>query len=433
MQPIGSRQEYSRSEVPASATVSGFHIALVKIGVLIALPAFIMGAELGFTLGLARALLAMTLGALVLAVLSMLTGTVAAKSRLSTSLIVRHAFGPMGARVISGVLAVMLLGLYGVTAELFGASLSRIAEQVFGIQIGTAPCIIGGSFLMVLTTIYGFRGLQRLADLAVPVLLLALVAVAWRSALGLDAATLWTAPDDPASLGIGISAVIGGLAVGITIFPDLARFARSPRHAQGAAIASYGVGVPVVLLLAAIPSIVTGERDLIMIMTGLGLGIPALVFMVFTAWTTNSGNLYSSSLGLANVFTRPSFPVLAGVAGIIGTVFALLGVSARLLPFLVMLGVTIPPIAGIYLADFFLVRRQQYDEAELEGAAPVAWPAFAAWGLAVAVALLSARQGITITGVPACDSIIIASAVYGGLAFARRARRRRMLSRGSSS
>ncbi|HEY8352238.1 MAG TPA: hypothetical protein VIK87_06820, partial [Sphingomonadales bacterium] len=87
MQPIGSRQEYSRSEVPASATVSGFHIALVKIGVLIALPAFIMGAELGFTLGLARALLAMTLGALVLAVLSMLTGTVAAKSRLSTSLI----------------------------------------------------------------------------------------------------------------------------------------------------------------------------------------------------------------------------------------------------------------------------------------------------------------------------------------------------------
>ncbi|HEY8350968.1 MAG TPA: cytosine permease, partial [Sphingomonadales bacterium] len=306
-------------------------------------------------------------------------------------------------------------------------------EQVFGIQIGTAPCIIGGSFLMVLTTIYGFRGLQRLADLAVPVLLLALVAVAWRSALGLDAATLWTAPDDPASLGIGISAVIGGLAVGITIFPDLARFARSPRHAQGAAIASYGVGVPVVLLLAAIPSIVTGERDLIMIMTGLGLGIPALVFMVFTAWTTNSGNLYSSSLGLANVFTRPSFPVLAGVAGIIGTVFALLGVSARLLPFLVMLGVTIPPIAGIYLADFFLVRRQQYDEAELEGAAPVAWPAFAAWGLAVAVALLSARQGITITGVPACDSIVIASAVYGGLAFARRARRRRMLSRGSSS
>lgn len=433
MQKIGSQQEYSRSEVPAAATVSGFQIALVKIGVLIALPAFIMGAEFGFTLGLPRALLAMTLGAAVLAALSILTGTVAARSRLSTSLIVRYAFGPLGARVISGVLAITLLGLYGVTAELFGASLSRISEHVFGTAVGTAPCIIGGSFLMVLTTIYGFRGLQRLADLAVPVLLLALAAVAWSSAMQTSAAELWATPRDPASLGIGISAVIGGLAVGITIFPDLARFARTPGHAQGAAIASYGVGVPVVLLLAAIPSVVTGERDLIMIMTGLGLGIPAFVFMVFTAWTTNSGNLYSSSLGLANVFTRPSFPVLAAVAGLIGTVFALLGVSARLMPLLVMLGVTIPPIAGIYLADFFLIRRQRYDEAALETMPAVSWPAFAAWILAVAIALFSARQGIRLTGVPACDAIIIASVTYSSLAWGRLRLTRRLLSRGSSS
>src|SRR5690606_38596117 len=152
--------------------------------------------------------------------------------------------------------------------------------------------------------------------------LLWIVAMAMR---GRQLEELFAGPVEPASLGVGISAVIGGVAVGATIFPDMTRFARSPGHARAAGIGSYALAFPLVLLLAAIPSIVTKEADLLRIMVTMGLGVPAFVFLVFAAWTTNTSNLYSAGLGLSSLFGSRSFPVLAAAAGACGIVLALLG------------------------------------------------------------------------------------------------------------
>lgn len=411
--------------MPASATVSGWHIALIKIGVLIALPAFITGAEIGTQMGLPRAALSIVIGGAVLGAIGLLTGTVAALSRQSTALLVRYSFGIVGARIVSTLLALTLLGLFGLTAELFGGSLSRAVEETTGVTIGKAPCIVIGGFLMTVTTIFGFRGLQRLADLAVPVLFAGIAAVCYLAVRDIDTGVLVAIPESTQSYGIGISAVIGSLAVGVTILPDLARFARNAAHARWAAAGTYSAALPAVLLLAAVPGVAVGEPDLILIMTGLGLGVPAFLFLVFTAWTTNSGNLYSSTLGLANVFTSPRFPLLAGAAGAVGIAMALLGIGSVIIPLLVVLGITIPPVAGIYTADFFLVRGRRYDEEELGQLPNFAWPAFFAWLLAIAVAFLAARGLIRVSGVPAIDSIVFSFIAYVAAARAVGTKRRR--------
>jgi cytosine permease len=411
--------------VPASATVSGWHIALIKIGVLIALPAFITGAEIGTQMGLPRAALSIVIGGAVLGAIGLLTGTVAALSRQSTALLVRFSFGTVGARIVSTVLALTLLGLFGLTAELFGGSLSRAIETATGVTIGKAPCIVMGGLLMTVTTIFGFRGLQRLADLAVPVLFAGIAAVCYLAVRDVEAGVLVAIPESAESYGIGISAVIGSLAVGVTILPDLARFARNAVHARWAAVGTYSLALPMVLLLAAVPGVAVGEPDLILIMSGLGLGVPAFLFLVFTAWTTNSGNLYSSTLSLASLFARPHFPLLAGAAGAIGIAMALLGIGSIIIPLLVVLGITIPPVAGIYIADFFFIRGRRYDEDDLNCLPAVAWPAFLAWLLAIVVAFLAARGLIRLSGVPAVDSIIISFIAYVAAVRALGARRRR--------
>lgn len=410
--PAGS-DEYAQSQVPAAAaTCSGWQIAIVKIGVILALPAFIIGAQIGFSMGLARAAVSVAVGAVVLGVLSALTGTIGAVTRQSTALIIRYAFGTLGARLVSALLGATLIGFFAVTVELFGRSLAALSQDVFGLQVGASACIIGGGALMVLTSIYGFRGLKRLADVAVPVKLIGLmwvVVIALRDR-GMD--ELFAAPTQPASLGVGISAVIGGVAVGATIFPDLTRFARTSGHAKAAAIGSYVLAFPLVLLLAAIPSIVTQEADLLRIMVTMSLGLPAFVFLVFAAWTTNTSNLYSASLGLSSLFGNRSFPVLAAAAGALGIALALFGITDSLMPFLVVLGVSIPPIAGVYLADFYIVRRQRYDEESLRTLPGISWRAFAAWGAGVTLGLAGAADLIRFTGVPAIDSILIAFVTY---------------------
>ena len=172
-------QDYDRSAVPDGKTVSGWRIALIKTGIVIALPAFFSGAEIGTALGLADSCLVIIAAAFLLALLAALTGTVGASSRLSTSMILQFSFGPVGAKIVNLVLALTLLGWFGVTTALFGHTLNDLAERALTIQTAPAVYMLLGGLLMIGTTVFGFKALQKLSDLVVPLLLVGLVLVAY--------------------------------------------------------------------------------------------------------------------------------------------------------------------------------------------------------------------------------------------------------------
>ena len=406
-------QDYDRSAVPDEKTVSGWHIALIKTGIVIALPAFFTGAEIGTALGLADACLVIIAAAFLLALLGALTGTVGASSRLSTSMILQFSFGPVGAKVVNLILALTLLGWFGVTAALFGHTLNDLAGRALTIQTAPAVYMLLGGLLMIGTTVFGFKALQKLSDLVVPLLLVGLVLVACIASQQGELRSIMSAPGDGSlSMGLGISALVGGMVVGVTIFPDLARFAHSSVHGQAAAGLSYGLAVPFVLVTVSIPSIITGEKDLLLIMLSLGLGVSALLALIITAWTTNAGNLYSSSLVLATIFQAAEKWKICVVAGLIGTAFAVSGITDLFLPFLVLLGVSIPPIAGIYLADFFFIQNKHYDPVKLQTMPPVHIKAFVAWLLGITIASMTAKDIFSLTGIPSCDAVFTAFFAY---------------------
>lgn len=410
--PVPSTTEYSRAAVPASATVSGWRVALIKLGIVIALPGFIMGAQIGAALGLKLGGLSILIGGLVLMVMAMLTGSVAATSRLSTSLITQFAFGRVGGRLVNVILAATLLGWFGVTAQIFGESLQSIMA---GLDMTVWPAqiyIVLGGMLMVTTTIFGFAALQRLSDFAIPLLLIVLLLATYRSLQITPLDDLLALAGPQSNIGLGISAVVGGLSASICVFPDLSRFARTPGHARLAAGLTFGLGMPFIVILAAISSIVVGKSDIILILTTLGLGLPALLLLVFKAWATNSGNLYSASLGLATIFRHLSQPLVVIGAGTVGVILAALGITTHLIPFLLILSITIPSIAGIYVADFFLLRGRRYDLDRLASEPAISYPAFAAWVVGVAVAEATSHRLISLTGMPAADSILTSFGLY---------------------
>ncbi len=408
MSDNSASQEYSTSRVPLDATVSGWQIALIELGIFIALPAFITGVQIGFQLGLGYGALAIVLGACILAVLAFLTGIVARKSRLTTAMIIRQAFGQQGARLVNFILALTMFGWFGVTAELFGHSIASMARESGLPEIDPRIYMVIGGVLMIVTTIIGIRAIQKLADVAVPFMLLGLVAAAVLATQSVPLETLFASPDVITGFGLSVSAVVGGIAAGAVVFPDLGRFARTKKDTGIAAWVSFAVGVPVVLLLAAVPSIATGERDLMTILTTLGLGIPALLLLVIIAWTTNSGNLYSSALFLAGIFGRGSHALLSGLAGTAGILIAVFQITDHFIPFLIILGIAIPPIAGIYIADFFFLRQEKYmSDADVDPPAFI-YSAFVAWAAGIAVASVAAADKITLTAIPACDAVIAA-------------------------
>ena len=403
--------EYVTSRVPEQRTTSGWKIALIKIGVVVALPGFLTGAEIGSQLGLRNAAAAIVGGCLVLALICSLTGTVAARSRLPTATITKFAFGRHGARIVNMVLAVTLIGWFAVTAELFATALLGIFDNTLSGPLWSPLFLLVGGILMLLTTLFGFKALAMLSRWAVPVMLLVLLVMAYVTAMDTSLPELLIVPDDATSMGVAISAVIGGPAAGIVIFPDISRFARSVNHGRAAAVMSYGIGMPFILLCVGVTAISTGEKDLVLVMLGLGLGVPALVFLVLTAWTTNAGNLYSGSIFLSALLRTLPYRHVVTIAGGAGIAVALLGLTDHFIPFLVTLGITVPPIAGIYVTDFFM-RGQKYDLGEQDTGRPIRLAAVLGWATGVGTAYFSTTSSLTLTGVPACDSMVVSAAVF---------------------
>ena len=416
--------DHSTRPVPAKEKVGCIRLALIIVGVSIALPAFVSGAQLGQAIGIRQALLAFLIGGLILAAIGSFTGIVASRSRLTTYTLVQFSFGPKGAHIVNFVMAATMFGWFGVNASLFGDAVQAAIQNLNWTSAGNAGFyVLVGSALMILTTIFGFKAIDKLSLVSVPVLIAILVAILVQSLQQTSPENLLQAGDRSMSLGIAISAVAGSNMVMVATMPDIARFLSKRSQAIWAMFIAYIIGEPIILLSSAVPSLVTGEPDLMNIIFTLGLGTWALVVMVFATWTSNAANLYGSGLSLAAIFKKVRRWKLTVLSGVFGTAFALAGIIDLFVPFLLLLGATIPPIAGIYVIHFYAFGNQTYEIDSLVRGPPVRYDAFIAWTLGSAVALLSSAEYTTLSTIPAIDAILVSGLSYwclkrwGGLIF----------------
>ena len=404
--------DYSRARVPADKTVSGLRVALIQTSVGITLPAFLTGSEIGRGLGLTRGAVAFLVGGLMLATIGGLTGALGARSRISTPMAIRTCFGSAGSNVVNGVTATSTLGWFAINVFLFGEAAQRTVLTLEWFDAGQRPYMLLGAFLMVTTTIFGFKALDKLALLATPLLLIFLVVVVTWALKDAPLTTLAQRPYGDLPLGLGISAVVGSFVVGATVMPDYCRYVHNAGHAVRASFLAFSVGFPAVLLASSIPTLATGEEEFLKIILALQIGVAATLFLLFATWTTNTSALYSNSLALVAIFKRPPRWKLVLGAGVLGTVLALVGTMEYYLPFLLLLGYTLPPVGVILAAHYFLVNRKAYQEDHPGREIRFSLPAFAAWISGSAVGYLTTSQSLTLTGIPACDSILTALAIY---------------------
>lgn len=395
--------------VEQGSTLHPGYIFMIYLGLMIALPAFMVGAEISNTFGAVRGISASFFGGLVLALVASASAYIGTKSRLSTYVLIVAAFGTRGAMLINGIMAFSILCAFGIIATMFSqALLSSPLEWVKSISSGSAMAM--GCALAIATTLAGVTGLKILSAISTPlkvILILWYFDISIRSDMG---AVLAFVPDVETPLGTGISMVAGALILGAISMPDICRFARTPIQAVLIAASTFGICLPLILTLCGLPSLVTHERDAIAVMVALGLGLPALFMVLLTAWAINTLNLYSATLVIATF--RPRQPrwhlVLAG--GAVGTVLGLSGLDKVLMEYFFWLGLLISPVGGIYILNYIL---------NLKAAAPSTdqkWRAGAlvCWAAGAMSAAALFKLNIGVTGVPTLDAMLIASAGYMG-------------------
>jgi cytosine permease len=146
----------------------------------------------------------------------------------------------------------------------------------------------------------------------------------------------------------------------------------------------------------------------------IALGIPgvAVSILIMSTWTSNTSNLYCSTLTLATLFGRTPVRRIGIGAAVVALGVAIFGLANHFIPLLVALGIVSSPLGGIYIADFFLVKRQRYDLEKLSSGPRIRVSAFIAWFAGSTIGFLSTAEYLHLTSVPAADSIIVASLAY---------------------
>ena len=303
--------------------------------------------------------------------------------------------------------------------------LGTLSEFVFtNLYDWTLPAafyVVVSSVAVVVVTASGFRGIDKVALWMTPAMLLLVVHAAFTS---VDAVDSWESPVEGATamtMAAAISAVVGSYIAGVIIQPDYSRYARNRAHAVGAAFVALGVSFPIVMFLAAIPGQALEQIDLRGLMLAMGIGLPAFALLFLGAWSSNVLCLYSSSLSAATVFSRLDYRLAVIFIGVVGTALGLISAQTYLIGFLVLLGITVPPVGAIYVVEALLLAPPK-DTAPHRGESTESgtnWRAVGAWVGSVAFGFLVNEGVIGISGVAAIDVIVFSASAFYMLSFSR--------------
>lgn len=388
-------------------TTSGLRIAMILLGIAVT-PVLLSSSSLGNQLSSSSLISVVLLGGVILTLLSAITISVGEKARLPTYGIVKYSFGEKGAIAINILMAISLFGWIAVTANMFGHSVHDLLAQ-HGLEVPLALLVAAGCVIFVASTAFGFTVLGKIAQVAVPVIALVLcyiLYVATHTEVAVPAAIV------EMNTGVAVSTVVGTIIVLVATLPDFGSFVHNRKHALIAAGVTFLVAYPLLYWAGATPSAISGQGSLLGAMAVFGAVLPAALLLIFACVTGNAGNMFQGTLVVSTLLTRfPKWQITVAL-GILSAIVGSMDIMAWFIPFLLFLGIATPPVAGIYIADFFLYRRNGYQESVLAQESQIKVLTFAAWIIGAAVGFMTVKGLFTLTTIPSVDSILVACIAY---------------------
>jgi cytosine permease len=418
---IAPAEDYALQRVPAEARYGWWSVALQQFGQLSDIITFTTGVLLGTGLSFWGAFWALTLGSVVLELVAVLVGVAGVREGLSTSVLARWTgFGRYGSALMGLIISASLIGWFGIQNAFFAEGMHTLAPWaapwVWSVVTGLAVTVL---------VIYGFRSMRWIAFIAVPAFQVVVAYSVITQLATADIGALLSAGPlgEPMTIAAGATLVAGSYMAGATIVPDMTRFNRSPRDVIKQSVVSITLGQYVMGLIGVLMAYAIKGADPVGILATTA-GTVGVVTLVAAVMKINDWNLYSSSLGIVNAIAtltgiRVRRVPATLVIGVLGTALSAAGFLDRFADFLLVLGVCLPPIAGIVVAEYYLVRRWrgQLDSSRERGELPRTEPelvpaTLVIWALAAVFGWWSEQAAL---GIGSLNSLLLAGLLYTGL------------------
>ena len=367
--------DYTTSAVDKAGRKSNLSMFMVMLGFTFFSASMWVGQQLANGLTWSQFLWALLLGGLILAAYTGALGWIGAESGLTLDMLARRSFGTKGSWLPSAMISFTQTGWFGVGLAMFAIP---VAKEFLGLEV-TADNMPLESYLLVAiagilmtsSAYYGIKSLTIVSYFAVPaVAILGTVAMILAIHNG-DAGLVEQFAKGTKDMGIiaGAGLVVGSFVSGGTATPNFTRFAKSGKVGLIITVIAFFLGNSLMFLFGAVSSIYVGGNDIFEVMLNLNLFYMAILVLGLNIWTTNDNALYTSGLGLSNIFGFPK-KAMVFVAGIIGTVAAI-WLYWNFCNWLNILNCTLPPVGMILILHYFTNRGKEVEEKVVDWSAIV--------------------------------------------------------------
>jgi NCS1 family nucleobase:cation symporter-1 len=378
---------------PDRRTWNWWHIASLWIGMAICIPTYALASGLvdqGWTWQAAVG--AVVLGNVVVLLPIALNSHAGTRYGIPFPVLARASFGVLGANVPAILRALVACGWFGIQTWIGGWAIYKLIEVIWpgiatlpqllpafvGLNTGEFLCFMLFWAMNVWIVLRGMDSIRFLETWGSPFLLAvgaALFIWAWVRAGGIDP-MLQNPPQAKGGLGAifgaGLTSAVAFWGTMALSIPDFSRFARSQRDQ----VVGQAVGLPVTMALfafigAAVTSatvVIFGTRisDPVALLARIGGPLMIMLSMAGLTIATLTTNIAANIVAPANAFSniaphKISFKQGAGVTAVIGIVMMpwrlYNDAAAYIFTWLIGYGALLGPIAGIMIADYFVLRR----------------------------------------------------------------------------
>nr|WP_163500365.1 NCS1 family nucleobase:cation symporter-1 [Halomonas socia] len=416
-------------------TWSKWNVAALWVGMSICVPTYTLGGVLTayFGLSVGEALFAILLANVVVLIPLTLNAFPGTKFGIPFPVVLRSSFGILGSNVPCLVRALVGCGWFGVQTMFGGLAIHLLLATIFppwqalgGLGEVIGFFVFGAMNLYVV--IRGAESIKWLETLAAPLLLAVAIGLMFWAWPHMSMTELLAQPPSrPEGAPVygyffaGLTAMVGFWATLSLNIPDFSRFAKSQKDQ----IVGQVLGLPLTMFFfAALGVVMTAASESLvgqtvadpvsligMIDNPFWVALAMLLIIIATISTNTAANIVSPTNDFQNVAPKlvdqTRGVLITGAVGVLLMGYDLLqkagvitsGVSLEQMYSNWLLGYSslLGPIAGIMAVDYFLIKRQRLDVPSLyqDGRAypAVNWPGFVAFGIPVALTVVSLLTG----------------------------------------
>ena len=397
--------DYTMSPVDAAGRKSNLSMFMVMLGFTFFSASMWVGQQLAAGLDWWGFVWALVLGGLILAAYTGALGWIGAESGLSLDMLARRSFGTKGSWLPSAMISFTQTGWFGVGLAMFAIP---VAKELMGLEVtpdsmpwqGYVLVAIAG-ILMTASAYCGIKSLTIISYIAVPaVAILGTVAMIMAVRKG-DSGLIEQFAKGTKDLGIiaGAGLVVGSFVSGGTATPNFTRFAKSGKVGLWITVVAFFLGNSLMFLFGAVSSIYVGGNDIFEVMLNLNLFYLAVLVLGLNIWTTNDNALYSSGLGLSNIFglSKKTMVILSGIIGTVAAVWLYWNFCG----WLNVLNCTLPPVGIILILHYFTNRGKEVKEKVVD------------WSAVLGVVVGAVVANLVHWGFASINGMVVAALIWG--------------------